>query len=149
MRSSIIKLVVGTVVAVGLIFGGFGVSQTYAQADTTASATSAAQAHKRDRCPREEHCGRAPLARALVKETLAQTGLTREQLKAELQAGKSLAQVAAANGSSEQAVVDVVIAKVTARLDKAVANGKITPEQKAEILARATERAAEIMNKTK
>ncbi len=149
MRSSIVKLLVGTVVALGLVFGGFGASPTSAQQSESASSTATAQASKRDRCQSEEHCGRAPLARALVKETLAQTGLTREQLKAELQAGKSLAQVASANGSSEQAVVDVVIAKVTARLDKAVANGKITPEKKAEVLARATERAAEIMNKTK
>ena len=136
MRSSIVKTLIGTVVALGLVFGGFGASPTYARQSD--SATSAAQSHKRDRCPSEEHCGRAPLARALAKETLAQTGLTREQLRAELQAGKSLAQVASANGSSEKAVVDVVIAKVTARLDQAVANGKITPEKKAEVLARAT-----------
>jgi hypothetical protein len=141
--------VVGTVVALGLIFGGFGASQTYAQQAATGSAAAVAQAPKNDRCPSEEHCGRAPLARALAKETLAQTGLTKAQLAEELKAGKSLAQVAGANGSSEQAVVDAVMAKITARLDKAVANGKITPEKKAEILARAAERSHEIMNKTK
>jgi uncharacterized protein YidB (DUF937 family) len=78
-----------------------------------------------------------------------QTGLSREELKAELQAGKSLAQVASENGSSEQAVVDAVLARLSARLDKAVANGKITPEQKAEIMARAAERAHTVMNKTR
>lgn len=141
MRKLIVRIV-GGLVALGLVVGGLGVSQTYAREAGSQQAVAATQAPK---AARRHH----RLARALAKETLVQTGLTKEELKAEIQAGKSLAQIASAYGSSEQAVVDAVLTKLSTRLDKAVAKGKITPEQKTAVLARAAERARTIMNKTR
>ena len=140
MRKPLITLFVGALIVFGLVFG-LGMRQTFAQESTptqTAQTTTKADKHKKH-----------PLAKALVKETLAQTGLTRAELKAELQAGKSLAQVASEHNSSEAAVVAPVLAELSERLDEAVANGRITAEEKAALMARAAERATVIMNKTK
>ena len=136
--NTMIKLAAVAAVVFGLLLGGPGLGTTYARENPNAPAAEA------------DH-GQHPhkLARALAKETMDQTGLSREELKAELKAGKSLAQIAGEHGSSEQAVVDAVLARLSARLDKAVAAGKITPEQKAEIMARAAERAHTVMNKTR
>lgn len=132
--NTMLKLAAVMAVVVGLVLGGPGLGRTYAQ-EPAASPAQGERPHR--------------LARALAKETMDQTGLSREELKAELKAGKSLAQVAGENGSSEQAVVDAVLARLGARLDKAVANGKITAEQKDAIMARAAERAHTVMNKTR
>jgi hypothetical protein len=53
-------------------------------------------------------------------------GLTPEQLRAELTADKSLADVAAAHGVDEQKVIDALVAAAEKRLAAAVTAGKLT-----------------------
>ena len=55
--------------------------------------------------------------------------------------GQTPAQIAEAHGSSGQALVDAIVAAEKARLDQAVADGKITQERADRILARVTEKA--------
>ena len=74
--------------------------------------------------------GVASPTQRLPLRTVAETiGITVEALRAQLATGSSIAQVAANNGSSGQAVVDALVAKAKARLDAAVAAGRITQAQ--------------------
>ncbi len=61
----------------------------------------------------------------------------------ELRSGQTPAQIAEAHGSSGQAVTEAIVAAEKARLDKAVAEGKLTQEKADEILARVTEAAVQ------
>ncbi len=88
------------------------------------------------------------LAAALIRSTSDLTGLTGEQVLNELRAGKSLAQIAAANGSSGDAVVQAVVAKVKERLDRLVAAGRLTQAQADQRLATVTTQATEMVNDT-
>jgi len=88
------------------------------------------------------------LAAALIRSTGDLTGLTGEQVLNELRAGKSLAQIAAANGSSGDAVVQAVVAKVKERLDRLVAAGRLTQAQADQRLATVTTQATEMVNDT-
>ena len=55
--------------------------------------------------------------------------MTREQLIAERQAGKSLLQIALAKGKTEQQLVSTILAAKRADLDKLVAAGTLTQAQ--------------------
>jgi hypothetical protein len=63
-------------------------------------------------------------------------GLTPEQLRAEMQAGKTLAEVAQAHGMSRDDFKSKLIAAQKARLDQAVANGRLTAEQAQQVADR-------------
>lgn len=56
-------------------------------------------------------------------------GLTQDELNAELAAGKTLAQVAEAQGMSHEQLADALKASVKAGLDQAVADGALTQAQ--------------------
>jgi hypothetical protein len=56
-------------------------------------------------------------------------GLTRAELAAELQAGKTIADVAAEKNVSVDTIVDAVLAPRTERLNELVAAGQLTQEQ--------------------
>jgi len=53
-------------------------------------------------------------------------GITEDELRTELEAGKSIAAVAEANGVSEQTVIDAIIAEAKAHFAEEVANGEHT-----------------------
>jgi polyhydroxyalkanoate synthesis regulator phasin len=63
-------------------------------------------------------------------------GMTPEQIRAELQAGKSLAQIAEAKGVSRDALKAKILETQKARLDAAVAAGRMTAEQAQQAAAR-------------
>ena len=58
-----------------------------------------------------------------------------------IRAGDTVAEIAVANGSSGQAVVDALVANATEHVNQAVADGRITAEEGAERLAQASEHA--------
>lgn len=62
-------------------------------------------------------------------------GITAEELRTELQAGKSVADVAAAKNVSISTIVDAVVAEQTTALKQAVTDGKLTQEQADQRLA--------------
>jgi phage-related minor tail protein len=61
----------------------------------------------------------------------------------EMRSGQTPAQIAEAHGSSGDALIDAIVTAEKARLDKAVAEGRLTQEQADEILANLTEKATE------
>lgn len=87
-------------------------------------------------------------------------GIDADALKAGLESGQTLAEIAVANGSTAQAVIDHLTARITeridqadARLDEAEADGKIAADRAATVRARlaearsgAGETAAELVN---
>jgi DNA-directed RNA polymerase specialized sigma subunit len=75
-------------------------------------------------------------------------GVTAEELRTELQAGKSIADVATAKGVSVDAVVEAMVADMKAHLDEKVASGKHTQEEADAKLAKATARITEMVNRT-
>ena len=73
-------------------------------------------------------------------------GTTVDEIREALQAGSTLADVAADNGSSADALIDYMVEEATERLDQAVADGKIDEAEKAEKLAEITERITDRVN---
>jgi hypothetical protein len=61
-------------------------------------------------------------------------GLTEAQLHSELEAGKTLAQVAQAHGKSAAGLIDALVADAKKHLDAAVAAGRLTQAQANEML---------------
>jgi hypothetical protein len=62
-------------------------------------------------------------------------GLTESELRAQIEAGKSLAQIASASGKSVSGLEAVILADAKAHLDEAVANGRLTAAQEETMLA--------------
>jgi hypothetical protein len=73
-------------------------------------------------------------------------GLTEDQLRTELQSGKTLADVAKAQKKSVDGLVDALVADAKKHLDDAVANGRLTKAQEAQILADLKQRIADRVN---
>ncbi|NJP07310.1 MAG: hypothetical protein HC837_17660 [Chloroflexaceae bacterium] len=65
-----------------------------------------------------------------------------------LLADKSLAQIAAEHGKTDQELIDAMVAKARERLDEAVANGRITQERADTMLERMENRAADLIQHT-
>jgi hypothetical protein len=73
-------------------------------------------------------------------------GLTQAQLREQLRAGKTLAQIAVAQGKSVSGLEDAIYADVQAHLDQAVANGRLTAAREQAILARLKARLDDLVN---
>ncbi len=76
------------------------------------------------------------------------TGLTRQDVVPLLRDGQTFNEILAANDIDPQVVIDVVTGVITEELDQAVADGRITEERKAEILANLPDRLDTLMNTT-
>jgi len=88
------------------------------------------------------------IGHGIVGQAAEATGLTAEEVVAELQSGKTPAEVLAENGVDVDAFVADVLADMEARLDEAVANGRLDQARADEMLAQAAERLPEMLNKT-
>ena len=76
----------------------------------------------------------------LMKLSSDYLGLPDGQLKQQLKAGKSLGEIAnATNGKSRDGLIRFLVEQVTAQVDKALADGKITKEQAERIKSHLTE----------
>jgi len=73
-------------------------------------------------------------------------GMEREEFREALQEYDTLADLAAANGSSGTELTDFLVDKAEERLDQAVADGKIDQADADEKLADASEKIAEMVN---
>jgi hypothetical protein len=87
---------------------------------------------------RPDHPGPAAIASYL--------GLSPAQLREQLKAGKTLAQIAVAQGKSVSGLEDAIYADVQAHLDRAVANGRLTAAREQAILARLKAHLDDIVN---
>jgi hypothetical protein len=75
-------------------------------------------------------------------------GLTSEQLRTQLDAGKSLADVAKAQGKTVVGLEDAIVAAATKKLDAAVAAGKLTAAQETTMLADLKSHVDDMVNRT-
>jgi hypothetical protein len=75
-------------------------------------------------------------------------GLTEEQLRTQLEAGKTLAQIATAQGKSVPGLEDVIYADAKSHLDQAVADGKLTAAHEQTMLADLKAHLDDIVNHT-
>ena len=86
---------------------------------------------------------RGGFALTVVAETI---GITEDDVLAGLQSGQTLAEIAEANGSSADAVIQAILADMTERAAAKVAAGEITQAEADEFLANATERVTDMVN---
>ena len=83
-----------------------------------------------------------------LKTAATYLGLTEAQLRAELESGKSLADVAKAKGKTVAGLKETLKADLKTKLDAAVKAGRITQAQADEMLARMTEHLDEMIEGT-
>jgi polyhydroxyalkanoate synthesis regulator phasin len=79
---------------------------------------------------------RERLLRAAIKVSAETIGITPQELRAELQAGKSIAEVAAEHNVSVDDVKQALVDAATAKINEAVANGRITQERADNLIER-------------
>lgn len=73
-------------------------------------------------------------------------GVTEAKLRASLEAGDTLAEIAKANGKTAAGLEDALVAAAKADLDKKVAAGRLTSAQRASILADLESRIDDVVN---
>jgi len=91
--------------------------------------------------------GPGMFGRGVASEALTDLlGIDGEELRTQLRAGTTLAEIAAEQGVEVQAVVDELVAEVTERVDNAVENGRIDQAEADEKLAEAEEKITDMVN---
>ena len=93
--------------------------------------------------------GRGPGMREGLDAAASALGMTADELRTELQGGKTIAQVAEEKGVSLDTVKGALVVEATSRLDQAVADGKLTQEQADSAKANLSERIDAMLNATK
>ncbi len=155
------KPIIATLLIAGLVTGGAGVASAQYGGDAevesdTVTETSEEQventgllqvqeeldgAENTDGEDDGERDGRRGRNRGRKLSTAAEViGIEVDELRAALQDGATIAEVAEANGSSAQDVIDAMIANLEEKLDEKVAEGRITEDEAAEKLESKTER---------
>jgi hypothetical protein len=96
--------------------------------------------------PGFRHHGHGPGARLDAAATFL--GLTQAELRQQLRAGKTLAEIARAEGKTVAALVDALVAAMKTELAEAVESGRLTDAQRDRILEDLEERIADGVNAT-
>ena len=121
------KLIASTMVAASVAAGGLAVAAVGPVAVVGARPAAVSEAS-----PRHGH----RILRAAVTTAAEAIGISPRELAAELREGRSIAEVASAEGVELVTVTDALTAKATAAIDAAVANGRIDEEQAARLMDR-------------
>jgi hypothetical protein len=82
----------------------------------------------------------------VVQAVTSYLGLTAQQLRADLQAGQTLAQIATAQHRTVGGLEQAITSAVKANLDKAVTAGKLTSTQEQTLLSRLRSRLGTLVN---
>lgn len=141
-RHTMVKWLGIGAIASALALGGVTLERTYAQGTppaATATATPAAQQAQGKQRGRQ-------IGGALIKVTADVTGLQPKDVLTELRAGKSLAQIAQEKGKTADDIINAVVNKAKARLDQAVASGKLTQDQENQRLTKVRDAATKLVN---
>ncbi len=97
---------------------------------------------------RQERTERVHKLRAgIIESSATALGMTPDELKAELKAGDSIADVAAERSVSPDDVKAQIISDAEARAAEAVANGRIDQARADKLLAKLTERLDDLLNR--
>jgi hypothetical protein len=123
-----------------LLGGGAGADESI-DTDAVVGATPAADAAPgRDRLERGGPCARLARFGAWLDDVATIVGLTPDEVLTRLAAGESLAEIAESEGISREELIAGLEAAILERLDRAVENGRLSEEERAEIEANLTER---------
>ena len=93
--------------------------------------------------PRHGRFGHRGIHAELIADTI---GISTEDLRAALEDGQTIAEVATAGGVDPSTVVGALVTEMEARLDEAVAEGRLTEEEATEKLAGAADRAQALVD---
>lgn len=136
MRRPVALIALSSCLLIGATGAATVTSPLLAGAATGESIATDGGAHVRDRARQAFKAG--------LDAAAATLGMTTDDVRAELRAGRTAGQLADAAGVSRSALADAVVAALDARLDAAVAAGHLTEAdaaaRKAAIEARVTER---------
>ena len=139
MKTSIKKLVAGATIATTLGVGAL--TMTGAGAATTPGTKAPAATAK----AKGHHKARRAIRRQAIEISAKTIGITRQQLVTELKAGKSITEVATEHNVDPAKVSGALTDAANARIDKAVANHKLTAERAAKLKARVPQAVAKAM----
>jgi hypothetical protein len=99
--------------------------------------------------PRFGPRGEGPLhAHGSLSAAATYLGLTADELRTQLEAGKTLAQVAEAKGKTVQGLEDAIVAAAKSELDADVAAGRLTSDQATAMLERLKANVGDLVNRT-
>jgi hypothetical protein len=140
LKKLIAPVVAGGVLLGGLAAGGVASAATPATSTTPAAHAGAPKAHRWLRTHRKDLRAKGL---AISASTI---GITPQALRADLKSGKSIAQVAAANGSSASAVESALTTAADHAVQQAQSAGKLTSAQAATIEARLPARIDKAVN---
>ena len=99
--------------------------------------------------PGAKHGTRHHGARGVLKAVAAYVGVTPKALRAELRAGKSLAQIAGDQSKSVDGLKQAILSVTKARLDKAVGAGRLSADDAKARLAKLESKLDTLVNKTR
>ena len=138
MKKRITSIIAGTAIAGAMAVVAFGVAGNAGARPVMSGASSSSSAA----AGMPKHMGGGK-GSEVVSTVL---GLTSTELRTQLDAGKSLAQVATAQGVAVQRVVDAIVAEKQAHLAQEVASGELTQAQADAKLANVTAKVTEMVN---
>ncbi len=125
-------------VLAGLVTDG---TLTQEQADKVATALEAARpAHGGP-----GHGGRGGRG-ARLESVATALGITADELRTEVQAGKTIAEIATAKGVAVQTVIDALVTEAKTRIAQAVTDGKLTQAEADTKLAAVEQRVTDMVN---
>lgn len=140
------KLLAGAVTAAVLGAGGIAVAGAVSSPSTsTPKSTDAAPQGASDGARAARGLKLLGAAGRVAAKTI---GISPEQLRQEVRAGKTVGEVATAHGASPQAVVDALVKAADARIATAKAAGKITDAQATRLHDKAAAFADRFANRT-
>ena len=142
------KLLATTAAGLTLFGGSIAIAATGLTGVASAqSSTPTTQAAGQPTGQKGDHANRRHVAKEALKEVAKDLDMSPKDLLAELRSGKTVNQIAQEKGVPSQTIVDDLVGKVGAKVDKAVSEGKLTQEQGDKIKAKAPERIAKLMDR--
>jgi hypothetical protein len=138
MRNRITSIIAGTAIAGAMTVVAFGVSGSVSAKPILSE--NAVSLSALSATPKHMGGGKGSEAVATV------LGLTATELRTQLDAGKTLAQVATAQGVAVQRVIDAIVAEKQAHLAQEVASGELTQAQADAKSANITTKVTEMVN---
>jgi hypothetical protein len=142
IASAVTAALLGTagVSIAGAATGGSAANPAPTAAATTTAARTTANASMRGRRIQR-------LARQGVRVAAKAIGITPKQLRSELRAGKSIADVASEHGKNPQDVINTLVTAATNKIQAAENAGKITAARATKLEANLTTRITKLVNR--
>jgi hypothetical protein len=148
-KRALAGLAVTGIVASALAGGGVAVASTGPGQSPTPTATASASGrcgeHHMEGSGPGHHHGRWSGHHAVIKAIADYLGLSEAQLRSQLESGKSLADVARAQGKSVSGLETTILAAVTTQINAITG---LSAAQKAEVISEVKSHLGEIVNKT-